>query len=273
MMTKKMIIEELTNRGYLVSEPTCIKNGIEVIGLAVKKDKEDKVVPTIYIEDIIKGAYERNLSVAEVVDYIIPMMESRPSFDVERFTDRGYITSHVHIGVQKEGAEELVKRKSSFEGIEEYLYISDESQGQGFSVKLKAQMLEKAGLNEKGLFAIAQANNHEEFTAEPLMGIVAQLMGKSPIEDDDIVPMYVISNKSKLRGASAMLDGEGIGELANRIGIHEFVLLPSSIHECILVPKTGDVNMEMFENMVKEINATTVDPLDRLVDRAYLLTA
>ncbi|MBO5620479.1 MAG: hypothetical protein J5959_02480, partial [Butyrivibrio sp.] len=76
-----------------------------------------------------------------------------------------------------------------------------------------------------------------------------------------------------IKGASAMLDKEGIGELAERIGIHEFVLLPSSIHECILVPKVGEVDMEMFENMVREVNATTVDPLDKLVDRAYLLTA
>lgn len=85
--------------------------------------------------------------------------------------------------------------------------------------------------------------------------------------------MYVLSNKSNIKGASAMLDKKGIVELADRIGVHEFVLLPSSIHECILVPKTSDVDMEMFENMVKEVNATTVDPLERLVDRAYLLTA
>lgn len=70
-----------------------------------------------------------------------------------------------------------------------------------------------------------------------------------------------------------MLDRVGIRELADSIGVHEFILLPSSIHECILVPKVGEVDMEMFENMVREINTTTVDPLDRLIDRAYLLTA
>lgn len=273
-ITKDMIIEELTNRGYVVAEQTCIKNGIEVIGLAVKKSEDEKVVPTIYPEDIIKGAYERELTVAEVVDSLIPVIESRPTFDVERFTDPEYITSHVHIGVQKEGTEELVKRQSPFEGIEEYLYVADEMDGQGFSVKLKPHMLECAGLKAEGLFKIAEVVNHEEFTAKPLMDVISGMLGED-FEGDcqGIAPMYVLSNKSNMKGASAMLDKKGIEELADRIGVHEFVLLPSSIHECILVPKMGDMDMEMFENMVREVNETTVDPLERLVDRAYLLTA
>ena len=126
---------------------------------------------------------------------------------------------------------------------------------------------------EEYLFEVAERHNHEEFTAQPLMNIIAQMMGTDSFGSDETAPMFVLSNKSNIKGASAMLDKKGIGELAERIGVHEFVLLPSSIHECILVPKTDEVDMEVFENMVKEVNATTVDPLDRLVDRAYLLTA
>ncbi len=272
-MTTDMIKRELENRGYIVAEQTCIKNGVEVLGLSVKADKEDKVVPTIYPEDIIKGAYEKDLTVSEVVDSLIPMFEQRLDFDLDRFTDPDYITSHVHIGVQKEGTEELVKRQSPFEGIEEYLYITDEMNKQGFTVKLKPHMLEIAGLTQSELFKVAEENNHKEFTAKPLIDIIGGIMGEEISEDCGVAPMYVISNKSNMKGASAMLDKKGIGELADRIGVHEFVLLPSSIHECILVPKMDNTEMEMFENMVKEINATIVDPLEKLVDRAYLLTA
>ncbi|MBO5633054.1 MAG: hypothetical protein J5965_28685 [Aeriscardovia sp.] len=273
-MTKNMIIEELTNRGYVVSEQTCIKNGIEKTGLIIKKNTGDCIAPTIYPDDLIKDAKKRNMEFSEVIDSIISMISQEFTVDVDKLTSPDYIVSHVRIGVQKAGTEELVKRESPFDGIEEYLYISDSSNGQGFSVKLKPQMLELAGLKAKGLFEIAETNNHAEFKAEPLFDIVSKIIGEDACTDfEETAPMYVITNNSNMRGASAMLDKKGIGELADRIGIHEFVLLPSSIHECILVPKTGDVDMEMFENMVKEVNATTLDPFDILVDRVYLLTA
>ena len=269
-ITVNAIVKELENRGYIVTEQTCIKNGIEVHGLGVKKNEEDKVVPTIYHEEIIKGANERNLTVSEVADHIEEIVSKEFPFDLDRFTDPDYITSHVRIGVQREGGEDLVKRVSPFEGIEEYLYIADETQG--FSVKLKPQLIEQAGLKADELFKVAEVNNHEEFTATPLMNFVTHLLGEEAGDIED-VPMYVISNKACMKGASAMLDKEGIKELADKIGIHEFVLIPSSIHEAILVPHTCDSDLEMYASMVREVNETTVDPLERLVDRAYLLTA
>ena len=272
-ITVNSIIEELTNRGFIVSEQTCIKNGIEKKGVSVKKTKEDRIAPTLYLEEIVRDAEEKNLSLSEVVDRLVSLVSKEFTFDIDKLFSSDYIESHVRIGVQKEGTEDLLKRTSSFEGIEEYLYIADENEGEGFSIKLKPEMAEKAGLSESHLFEVAEKNNHEEFTAKPLMDIISQMIGGETIPEDEVAPMYVLSNKSNIKGASAMLDKKGIGELADRIGVHEFVLLPSSIHECILVPKVGGVDLEMFENMVKEVNATTGDPLERLVDRAYLLTA
>ena len=271
--TKEMIIEELTNRGYIVSEQTCIKNGIVKNGISIKKSEEDRIAPTLYLDEVLGDAYERDLSLEEVVERIESLVSRKFDFDIDKFFAPEYITEHIRIGVQKEGEEELVKRTTEFEGIEEYLYIADSNEGESFSVKVKPQMLAQAGLTEEYLFEVAEKHNHEEFTAQPLMNIVAQMIGEDIGGADELAPMYVLSNKSNLKGASAMLDKKGIGELAERIGVHEFVLLPSSIHECILVPKTSEVDIEVFENMVKEVNATTVDPLDRLVDRAYLLTA
>ena len=272
--TKNMVIEELTNRGYVVTEQTCIKNGIEKTGLTIKKNTGDRIAPTIYLDDLIKDAKKRNMEFSKVIDSIISMISQEFSVDVDKLTSPDYIVSHVRIGVQKAGTEELVKRESPFDGIEEYLYISDSSNGQGYSVKLKPQMLELAGLKAKGLFEVAEANNHAEFKAEPMLNIISKMIGTDACAElEEPAPMYVISNTNNLKGASAMLDRVGIRELADSIGVHEFILLPSSIHECILVPKVGEVDMEMFENMVREVNTTTVDPLDRLIDRAYLLTA
>jgi len=45
--------------------------------------------------------------------------------------------------------------------------------------------------------------------------------------------------------------------------------LPSSIHELLIIPDNGNFDLKSLENMVKEVNATTVDPADQLTDNVY----
>ena len=72
---------------------------------------------------------------------------------------------------------------------------------------------------------------------------------------------------------SAITYHEAIKELAENIGVNEFVILPSSIHECILMPKTAETDMDYLLSMVKEVNKTTVAPEERLIDAVFELTA
>ena len=194
-------------------------------------------------------------------------------FDINKLTDIDYIVDHVHVGVQKTSTEEIVKRQSSYEGIEEYLYLRGSSNRQSFSVKMKPQMLKIAGITPNQLFKIAERNNHEEFTAEPLFLSIPGLTDDTKIDETDAASqIYVISNSLSFKGASAMIDKKGIKELAEKIGVREFVLIPSSIHECILVPRSGEVDLDFFDSMVREVNACAVENRDQLIDRAYLIT-
>lgn len=80
------------------------------------------------------------------------------------------------------------------------------------------------------------------------------------------VPMYVLTNQSKMDGAGVLAqDGvlEKIGEL---IGSN-FYVLPSSIHEVLIVPDNGNMQTKELEDMVKEVNATQVPPEDLLSDK------
>ena len=272
-MTKDLIIEELTNRGYFVKEQNIIKNGCEIPGLTVFKDADDRIAPTIYPDDILLNARNKCLSDEEVIEGIICMISKDFDFDIKKLTDIDYIVDHVHIGVQKIGTENIVKRKSPYEGIEEYLYLRGTNNRQSFSVKIKPQMLKIAGLTQNQLFLIAERNNHDEFTAEPLFLSVPGLpYDNQNVEMPASEQVYVISNRLSFKGASAMLDKKSIQELGTKIGVEKFVLLPSSIHECILVPITTDVNMKFFDSMVREVNACAVENRDQLIDRAYLIT-
>ena len=85
---------------------------------------------------------------------------------------------------------------------------------------------------------------------------------------DTTKPMYVLTNKRKYLGAIAILYPKICQALANRMGRNLFIL-PSSIHEVILIPDNNTIRKEELESMVSEINRTEVLPKDYLSDSIY----
>lgn len=84
--------------------------------------------------------------------------------------------------------------------------------------------------------------------------------------DAATMPMYVLTNASKVNGSGILArDGvlDKIGELLGK----NFYVLPSSIHEVLIVPDNGDMQAKELESMVKEVNATQVAPADLLSDK------
>ena len=45
--------------------------------------------------------------------------------------------------------------------------------------------------------------------------------------------------------------------------------MPSSIHETILLPATGDMDVDYLIDMVRSVNATEVSPEEILSDNVY----
>ncbi len=82
----------------------------------------------------------------------------------------------------------------------------------------------------------------------------------------DTMPMYVLTNQNKMNGAGTLAwDGvlDKVGELIGS----DFYILPSSIHELLILPEDGKVSISMMESMVKDVNATQVSGQDLLSDK------
>ena len=82
--------------------------------------------------------------------------------------------------------------------------------------------------------------------------------------------MWVLSNCEQYFGASAILYKGLMKKIALKIGAKELVILPSSLHECILLPLSKDFSTCYFQSMVREINATQLNREDKLSDSIYL---
>lgn len=82
------------------------------------------------------------------------------------------------------------------------------------------------------------------------------------------IAMYVLTNKQRSNGAACMLYENVIGDFAQSMGEDVFIL-PSSVHEVILVPAIAGIQEEELTRMVQEVNREELDDIDVLADHVY----
>ena len=106
----------------------------------------------------------------------------------------------------------------------------------------------------------------EFLTMDQLAGIEEEDMDEMLSEER--CPMYILTNKERRFGAGTVFY-PGILKQAQKLVGDNFFILPSSIHECILIPEDGNYDQESLAEMVTEINVHHVDAREVLSDQAY----
>lgn len=81
-------------------------------------------------------------------------------------------------------------------------------------------------------------------------------------------PLHVLTNQRASFGAAGILDKGIVAAFADKVG-HDLFILPSSRHEVLLYPDSGQVSAEELDGIVKEVNNSEVEPCDRLSDHVY----
>ena len=274
MINENSLCLELINRGYRPFMQDVIKNGVKLRGLTIKKNNEN-IAPCIYINEILNDFD----SLTEAADKIIDIYNSHQTIDlgcdIQDISEPEFIQSHTYIGLQKDSEEDIIRRSSPYEGIEEFLYIRGKSEnGRIWSTKLKPVMT--ANMDIEDLWQIAEKRTFREFQIFSLADILKNTEFDYNGDISDMEPsMYIITNSEKYRGAALACDMQSIKAWAEEHNYAKAMILPSSVHEMILVPiKDEDMetcSLEIYNYMVKEINETQVDPTERLTDRAYIL--
>ena len=120
------------------------------------------------------------------------------------------------------------------------------------------------GIDLKELYHIAAENMAEiPVMLEPMEQLLEGygLEGKTS-------GMYVLGIREREYGAAVMLIPDVLRRCFRQIG-EEFYVLPSSIHEVILLPVSYSGNPAELEALVKEVNETCVTPEDYLSGRVY----
>ena len=87
-------------------------------------------------------------------------------------------------------------------------------------------------------------------------------------ESSEMPTFFVVTNTERIDGAGVIFYPEFMDNMGELLG-NNFFILPSSIHQMLILPDDGQVDAEMLRDMVKEVNATQVAPAERLTNDVY----
>ena len=147
----------------------------------------------------------------------------------------------------------------------------DSTENGAATVLITNAMMEQFGVTKEQLHADAMENAQEIRPADfrTMAAVMAEMMGMpEEMMADMAPPMYVATNQDKVQGAAVMFYPDFMDQAAKELGGDIFIL-PSSVHEVLILPDDGNMNAQELMEMVTSINASEVSPEDRLTDSVY----
>lgn len=137
------------------------------------------------------------------------------------------------------------------------------------TILISDREMELWGVTVHELILAAQVNTARLFPPTILtMEMLLRQVGIDCEEMGEKGDMYILTNSQQINGATAMVYDGVLEQFARKLK-GDFYLLPSSIHEMILVPAGAYDNEQKLLKMVLDANRSIVEPGEILSDSVY----
>lgn len=275
----KKAVEKRLGKGYRVDEATVDKiNGVSMEALVIHKEKIN-LAPTIYLkpyyEDYLNGEGIREGSerIVQVFYRAVPGDDLDMKFYVDYETVKKGLYYKL-ISTERNTALLNTIPHVPFLDLDIVFYYSLETDGlpEG-SILVKNSHMEMWGVNTETLMMDARMNSPLSMPVKcrEMKDVLMELKPDAFDMTDELnnMPaMYVISNCRMVNGASTILYPGILTELSDRLKGNLYII-PSSVHEVIVIPDDGRETSESLRSMIYSINRTQLDPQEVLSDSLY----
>ncbi len=280
---------QLGERFTVLSSTVKKNNAVELVGIVIR-EQGCNTSPTIYINDFYEE-YKKGTAIEAIVEKLYEIYERNhlvKSVDLSGFTDYEQAKKHIAFKViNYEKNWELLKEvphKVIFNLAIVFYYTVTEKPFDGkATILIHHSHLEHWKISEEELYRNAMINAPVMLPAkvENIENVMIKLLGKNSRKEqeeileffgetdkEDKFPMYVLSNRKRILGAACMFYPGVLKNFANKKQTN-FFILPSSVHEVILLPETYSSDKRFLLEMVTEINRTQVEETEVLADAVY----
>jgi hypothetical protein len=277
---KEIIQNQILNylpKSYEESDVTLskiVKNNDVVLDALTILPPNESICPTIYLDSYYKDWQDGKAMegiLEDISDFYMSGMKNSPDLNVLKLKDPGFIKENMCLRlVNKEKNLKLLEDRPYMPvaDLAAIYYVSVDHQNDiQSSFALKNNLAKTLKLSDQELFDKALENTEKMFPAKitQLSNILSQMGMEETIDSD----MLIVTNQSGLYGAAAMLYPD-INEIIQDKIRGEYYLLPSSIHEMIILPAHPEnENIHELENLVKQINETELANDEILSNHVY----
>lgn len=272
MMSMIQCIEKRVEEDETVERQEVLKNnGVIAKGISIRKMGE-KIAPVIYLQEF----YERFLEGATIEELAEEVMEQSravqfvPEWDYEEILDFEKVKSKiVYRLINAKQNEELLKDVPNLPiydlSIVFYLLISEGEVGR-CSILIKNSHLDYWKIPISILYECAKHNTPRLFPYVLLpMETYARKYAGGVVAPS---PLQVLSNSKGMNGAAVLLYDRMLERIFLTLG-GKYFLIPSSIHEFLVVPWEPFLSVENIKEMVHEVNENHVARDEILSDNVY----
>lgn len=248
-----------------------ILRGITIVG------KKGNIMPALYLDKFYQE-YEEGSTFEEVVDLFLREYESaavEEDFDIQFFTEYEKVKPRLgfkllHYEMNKDLLFQIPHKRYLDLAIVCYCDIKDKRIGHG-SILIRNEHMEVWEIGAEQLVSDAMENMPRLYPADFInMAAVLRELYKDPASLLNFtLPMFVLTNKERLNGAASLLY-EGQMEKIGRFLKEDYYILPSSIHEVIILPKSKGTDENYLSRLVDEINHEQLAREEILSNHAYL---
>ena len=244
------------------------------IGLALGKTDLD-LACCANLETAYAFAREHNFeegAIGEVASAFASAIDKNPSLNLEWLKD--YDKAKTRLFPRVYNAE--------CEGLRDYPHTTIHDLAVTYAVRIKSEdgmigaapvtldMLSLWGKKLQDL--VHDVKNSQEKVMPPRFMSMADILLSGMIEAHDLQPLYVLTNTESYYGAGVIFYPGMMEKIAEKLGGDYFVI-PSSIHETLLLPANTEVEIDGLNSIIQAVNRDCLAPEDKLSDHAYRYNA
>ena len=252
-------------------------NDTKHYGLIIRR-KTENMFPTIYVDDFYKDYIQKKVTLPEIAEQIQQVMngfasqaERYHNFSLQWSDCQTKITYRV---ISKERNENLLATipHIPFLNLAIVFYLVYNVSERGLeSICTTEDLRNTWDISTKELLQLAEENTPRLFEPmiETMEGALFKYLGcDSKLEKEEIPPIYICSNEIGINGATVLIYKDFLQNFADKLQANLYII-PSSIHELLVIPDCGIGPLSYLTDMVRDINRTHVMEEEILSDCAY----
>ena len=276
VVVKDNISLMLSEDTKLEIQTTLKNNGKERVGITFT-DQQINISPTIYLEEYY-AQFQKGNSLDTITENILGVyreVKFEHSWQINTIQDFDCIRSKVVYKLihAKENETLLTTMPHLFYldlAITFYVLFEVDKNGTA-TIPITHELVRLWQTNVHELHQLARKNTKQLLPATflPIRVVIEELMGNScskEVYEDDM--MFVLTNSLRNFGAVCILYENILEQIAGQLG-ENFYILPSSIHEVIIIPESQSPGREILNEMIVEMNQTQLEVEEVLSDHAY----